>query len=315
MKKLAPVVIPTYNRVDHLRQTVSALANNDLAKESILIIYIDGAKEGDEEIVQKNKDYCKSISGFKEVRIIERDKNYFPKSITMSMEEPLEEFEKIIWMEDDNVTAPGFLTFMNEALIFYKDDERIHSISGFILPFEIPNNYNKDIILSHGFSAYGFGIWKKNYDKVRRLSKDEFIRFKNTESFKQFKVRYNPIFSLLLEEDSFGLIDAFDVRVFYLMHVNNMYQVIPIKSLVRNTGFDGSGQNANKKKDYNFTELWNKTQFELEAGIKYNELYLDLIKEYIKKYRSYSLFKLFLMKIIRKLGLFDLFRKLYNKIN
>ena len=42
---LAPIVVFAYDRPDHLRQTLEALAKNDLASQSVLYVYCDGAKE------------------------------------------------------------------------------------------------------------------------------------------------------------------------------------------------------------------------------------------------------------------------------
>ena len=44
MKKLAPIALFCYNRIDHLKKTVEALQNNILAKDSDLFIFCDGPK-------------------------------------------------------------------------------------------------------------------------------------------------------------------------------------------------------------------------------------------------------------------------------
>jgi hypothetical protein len=43
-KRYAPVCLFTYNRLEETQQTIAALQNNLLAKESDLIIYSDGFK-------------------------------------------------------------------------------------------------------------------------------------------------------------------------------------------------------------------------------------------------------------------------------
>ncbi len=42
---LAPIVLFTYNRLWHTQQTIEALQKNELAKDSDLIIYSDGAND------------------------------------------------------------------------------------------------------------------------------------------------------------------------------------------------------------------------------------------------------------------------------
>ncbi|STQ85716.1 hypothetical protein LS73_005335 [Helicobacter muridarum] len=45
MKELAPILLFTYNRLNHTIQTLQALSNNILSKQSKLFIYSDGSKK------------------------------------------------------------------------------------------------------------------------------------------------------------------------------------------------------------------------------------------------------------------------------
>ena len=68
MMSLAPVCLFVYNRIYQTRQTISALQNNFLAKESELIIFSDGPKnEEDRKLVDAVRDYIKIVGGFKSV--------------------------------------------------------------------------------------------------------------------------------------------------------------------------------------------------------------------------------------------------------
>ena len=74
---LAPIVLFVYNRPWHTRQTVEALKKNNLAKDSNLFIFSDGPKnEEDIRDIEKVREYIKTIDGFKNINIIEREKNY-----------------------------------------------------------------------------------------------------------------------------------------------------------------------------------------------------------------------------------------------
>ncbi len=70
MKNLAPIVLFTYNRHQHTRQTVEALQKNTLAKESQLFIYSDAPKnQAAKEKVQQVREYIKTIDGFKKITV------------------------------------------------------------------------------------------------------------------------------------------------------------------------------------------------------------------------------------------------------
>ena len=72
MIELSPIILFTYNRPWHTRQTVEALQKNILAIQSDLIIYSDAPKNGTvANEVQQVRDYLKTISGFKSIKIIE----------------------------------------------------------------------------------------------------------------------------------------------------------------------------------------------------------------------------------------------------
>ena len=57
MLNLAPIAIGTYNRLSHLKLTIKALKLNDLAQLSSLYIFSDAPQSGDEEGVNKLRDY------------------------------------------------------------------------------------------------------------------------------------------------------------------------------------------------------------------------------------------------------------------
>ena len=78
-------------------------------------------------------------------------------------------------MEDDIVTAPGFLKFMNEALEFYKDDDAIISITGYCPPIEIPDDYKEDVFILPRLNGWGTGFIWKNMKKFHiQIDKQEF---------------------------------------------------------------------------------------------------------------------------------------------
>ena len=63
--KLAPIILFTYNRLDHLKKTVKSLKKNKLSKFSQLIIYSDGPKDKIDELkIQTLRKYLKKIRRF-----------------------------------------------------------------------------------------------------------------------------------------------------------------------------------------------------------------------------------------------------------
>ncbi len=115
----APIALFVYNRLFHTMCTINALANNLYAKDSELIIFSDGPKtESYKEHVAEVRNFIRTIHSFKSVRIVESEVNKgLAKSIIEGVTEVLESSETIIVLEDDLITSPEFLQYMNEGLL------------------------------------------------------------------------------------------------------------------------------------------------------------------------------------------------------
>ena len=165
---LAPIVLFVYNRPDHTRQTVEALQKNELAIDSELFIYSDAAKnENAEQKVNEVREYIKSIDGFKKITIIEREKNWgLANSIIDGVTKIVNEYGKIIVLEDDLVTSPYFLKFMNGALEIYKDEEKVYSITGYSFSDDI-SLIDTTYFLSIT-SSWSWATWEHKWQYFKR---------------------------------------------------------------------------------------------------------------------------------------------------
>ena len=144
---LSPIILFVYNRPEHTKKTINALLNNKLAVESTLIIFSDGFKnEKDIDDVLKVREVIKNISGFKYLKIVEREKNFgLANSVISGVTEIIEEYGKAIVLEDDILTSKYFLNFMNEFLDLFKKEKKIYSISGYNFPIKIHSSYQYQI--------------------------------------------------------------------------------------------------------------------------------------------------------------------------
>src|SRR5690606_23341369 len=143
---LAPVVMFCYKRADTLEKTLAQLRLNAYAEHSDLIIYSDGPKTTqDIEGVNLVRDVIKNIDGFKSVNtILHSNNNGLAKSIINGVTQVLNEYGKVIVVEDDLITSSNFLKFMNDGLDFYENHPKIFSISGYMPNIAIPSNHPYD---------------------------------------------------------------------------------------------------------------------------------------------------------------------------
>jgi len=283
MQILAPIGIGTYNRQFHLKTTIDALAENILAQQSELFIFSDGAKYGDEASVNNLRTYLHTITGFKKVHIIERDINLGPLiNHGKGMDDLLEKYGKFIYLEDDIVTASGFLTFMNSALDLYDDREDIHSVSGYTPAVNSSFQSKEDGFLFQRFTGWGMGAWKNKFYKVKRIDKDEYQNFINNPEIVE-KAIANSGKNILKEfkDDAYRKNNYYDVQATFLEYKENAYTLYPKQSLVMNIGHDGSGQQSGVTNKFD-VELWSKKEnFILPRDIKPNK---EIIKEMAQFY-------------------------------
>lgn len=131
LKPLAPIVLFVFKRPNHTKSVIEALLNNKEAKDSILYIFADGAKnsasESELESIKDVRNIISKIEGFKQVIITERETNFGLKNnIINGINDVLDKFNSVIVLEDDIVPQLGFLEYMNNALFLYENEDKIY---------------------------------------------------------------------------------------------------------------------------------------------------------------------------------------------
>ena len=130
----APIVVFGFNRPNALKNTIASLLRNEEAKDSDLFVFVDGpreGKEGEKEKVEKVREYVKSIKGFKSLHYTFSEKNKgLADSIIGGVSQVINQYGKVIVLEDDLVLMPNFLNFMNQGLERYQNEEKVFSVCG-----------------------------------------------------------------------------------------------------------------------------------------------------------------------------------------
>lgn len=240
--KPAPIVLFTYNRPWHLRQTVEALRKNELAAQSDLIIYSDGPKNRRvQTCVEDVRRYIRQIKGFKSLNIIERTENLgLANSIITGTTEVINEYEKVIVLEDDLVSSPDFLMFMNQALDFYQKEDRIFSVSGYGFPLSNTSGYTYDGYLSYRSMSWSWGTWKHKWQMADWDVTDFDSFIKNKDAQVLFNRGGEDLTHMLWLQIK-GKIDSWSIRWDYTHYKHSAFCFCPVKSKIYNIGFDGSG--------------------------------------------------------------------------
>lgn len=259
---LAPIGLSAYSRLSHLKRTVTALRNNTLSDRSDLYIFSDAPRKHDTLKVAEVRKYIHSIDGFKNIEIIERKNNNRVNNNRNGIGYLLNKYGKIIFLEEDIITAPGFLTYMNRALKYFQHNQNVFSIAGYSPPIKANIYCTEDIYFLPRFNAWGFGIWKNRYDSIRyfKLSELNIKILKNRKNRKFVSNALGDDALLMFLYDAEKIIDALDVKAMFQQVLNKTFTVYPKFSLSQNIGHDGSGLHCNQTDKYK-TDIWNKTEF------------------------------------------------------
>lgn len=240
----APIIVFCYNRPNHLKGTIAALAENTLAKKSDLIIFSDGPKnENDQVKINEIRTYIKDISGFKSLKTYLSDHNKgLADSIISGVTKVFETHDSAIVMEDDLRCSNDFLEYVNQALTTFKNRHDIISVSGFNFNIDKVNGYKESTALIQRASSLGWGTWKNRWEKVDWNVSDfkEFLESK--ERKEALKNAGEDILPMIIKQQR-GLIDSWAVRWTYHHVKNNGFCLIPVKSKILITGNEGSGSN------------------------------------------------------------------------
>jgi hypothetical protein len=241
----SPVVVFAYNRPDHLRQTLTALAEAELAKESRVRVYADGprdeaARAGVEAVrrVLDDPAWRDRFAAF-EVRASDANKG-LATSIIGGVTEVIEAEGRAIVLEDDLIVSRDFLRFMNDALDFYRDDPTVGSISGFS-PLEAPpRGYAHDVMRVPRNCSHGWATWADRWREVDWTAAGADLLRRDKALRRRFDSAGTDRFDRLQRQLA-GKINSWSIRFGLWQVLTGRCTIYPVHNRVRNIGFDNTG--------------------------------------------------------------------------
>jgi Glycosyl transferase family 2 len=249
MRSLAPIVFFAYNRPDHTRQVLESLYRNKYADESSLWIYVDGPKPNASEetmaAIAAVKKVVREKKWCKEVTIVEAEVNKgLVKSTTAGVTKMVNEFGKVIAMEDDGLVSPGFLTFMNDALDFYENNPRVMHISAYARPDLDTTAVKESTYFFYHTTTWGWGTWKRAWDKFTPDAMAVMEAVKKKGNIKKLNMDGTFEFFWGLHAVARSNMNSWNTIWHSVVFLNDGLILYPKRSLVSNIGHDGSGTNC-----------------------------------------------------------------------
>jgi GR25 family glycosyltransferase involved in LPS biosynthesis len=241
-----PVLIFCYKRLAALQSTIEALKQNIGATETDLIIYSDGAASQKEvEIISEVRNFVQTVSGFKSVTLEFSPINKgLANSIIYGVTKALTNADSVIVLEDDIVVSKNFLVFMNAALAYYSNNNKIFSISGYTTPIKFKATYEYDMYFTFRSYSWGWATWKSRWQTINwSIPEYDQISKKN----KILLNRAGKDLLNMLQKYSLGKIDSWAVRWCYHQAINELLTVYPLVSKTINIGFGTDASHTDQK--------------------------------------------------------------------
>lgn len=276
--QLAPIILFVYNRPEHTRKTIEALQRNPLAAESDLVIFSDGPRrESDRRRIREVREFLKSISGFRRVSVRESDVNRgLADSIIEGVTSVVNEYGRVIVLEDDLVVSPYFLSYMNDALTYYADVERVMHISGYWYPIEeaeMPETFFLPLPSSWGWATWAraWRCFEKNPKELRNsFSRDDITQF-NLDGANDF---WEQVIHNLN-----GKATTWAIFWYAAIFRRNGLCLYPSQSAVKNIGNDGTGVHCLITDKYD-SGLANSRVSQFQEMIAEDKVALDYLKRF-----------------------------------
>jgi hypothetical protein len=239
----APIALFVYARPGHAQRTVDSLLRNSEAAESDLFVFSDAARGIDKQAaVAEVRAYAATLRGFRSVQVVERPVNYgLARSITDGVGHVLSVRDRVIVLEDDMVTSPYFLRYMNEGLERFSQDPQVISVHGYVYPVQRPL---PEAFFLRGADCWGWGTWRRGWNLFKSDGQALLDELTHRGLLDAFDFHGTHAYSEMLRNQVAGRNDSWAIRWYASAFLASKLTLYPGRSLVHNIGNDSSGTHA-----------------------------------------------------------------------
>ena len=279
MQTFAPIALFVYNRPQHTERTLKFLKQNELAAESRLYVFSDGPKTAaDEQAVSEVRDVIKNIEGFKNVTIVARDKNMgLAESIIAGVNRLVADYKQVIVLEDDLITSPFTLTYFNEALNRYRNEDKVMHIGAYM--YNLKDHKLPETFFYRAATSWGWATWERAWQHFEP-NVDVLIKQFDAKKKSDFSIEHTMNFWKQIMDFKKGKNNSWAIRWYASIFLRGGLTLNPSHSLVNNIGHDGTGIHSGINDIYNVI-INPKAIKEFPVEIKENQTAYSAIKGFL----------------------------------
>ena len=237
----APIALFIYKRPDHARRAIMSLQACDGVQSSQIHIFADGPKsEAEIPAVEATRAVARELLGGNAVFVEQVRNRGLANSVIASTTEICDRFGRVIVVEDDLVVATSFLRFLNEGLERYRDEPRVMQISGHM--FDVPSlAHEREAVLLPMTTSWGWATWTRAWALFDPSAAGWRERLGDDAEVERFNLDGSYDYARMLKRQMAGAIDSWAIRWYYTVFAHDGLVLYPPRTLVANTGFDGTG--------------------------------------------------------------------------
>lgn len=253
----SPIALFVYNRPDHTAKTLEALSKNRLINESELYIFCDGPKSDSVEELNKINQVRAIVGSFSNAAKIHihtyQTNQGLANNILNGVSEVIAIHKKVIVLEDDIITSPGFLKYMNDALDIYQNEDKVMHVAGYFpkVKTKLPSTFFYNVS-----SCWGWATWERAWKLINTNTHELIRQLNDCASFDLYKFnggQQNHYYNQLVQNLS-GQKKTWAIKWHTSIYLNRGFCLHPYPSLVENIGHDNTGENSGKDNPFQNTE-------------------------------------------------------------
>lgn len=237
----APIAIFIFDRPGHLKAMLATLQRCAQFAESPLYVFGDGPSCDEQQPnIEAARAIARNMLGDRATYILSPDNKGLARSIIDGVAQLTESHGQVIVIEDDLDLHPYFLTYMNDALSRYADDDLVFQVSGHC--FDVPEfaGRNSAVVLPLT-TTWGWGTWARAWRQFEEIPRG----WEEVQTDKDLRRRFNLggtyDYTSMLRAFMAGQNRSWGVRFYWTVFRAGGVSVFPPVTLVRNCGMDGSG--------------------------------------------------------------------------
>jgi hypothetical protein len=240
------VALFVFNRPEHTRRVIERI---ERARPARVLVIADGPRAGeaeDDRRCDEVRSIVDAVSWPCDVAKLYSDVNLgCTRRVVTGLDWVFANCDDAIILEDDCVPDASFFPFCSELLDRYRDDERVHMVSGTnVLPpgaFEIPHSY----YYSRSFQIWGWATWArawKHYDIEMR----DWPELRASGWLERFLPEHAmaEVADAIFEETYQGRVEAWDYQWVLSGWSRGALSITPAANLVTNIGYGGDASHT-----------------------------------------------------------------------